>query len=72
MNYEIVEFLKINGFRPITPDVYTNDKCQITYTKDGYDVWFNGYTWYMHDHNIYQLVGFLTWNGLMDKNYKQI
>lgn len=72
MSYEIAEFLTKNGFDKITDNLFRNDKCDVSATKDGYEVWFNDWTWYMHDPNIYQLVGFLTWNDLMDKNYKNI
>jgi hypothetical protein len=66
----IGEFLLLNGFKQRIPYVYVNDKCEITVTEEGYEVYHNELTWYSHDHNIYSLVGWLTWYDLIDKNYK--
>lgn len=67
----IGEFLLKNGFNKIVNYVYQNDKCKVTVTPQGYEVFHDEFTWYSHDHNIYSLIGWLTWYDLMDKNYKK-
>lgn len=65
-------FLIRNGFEKIKHGHYSNLFCNIEITAEGYAVADNyGYTAYSSDHNIYWLVGYLTWSDFIDKNYKQ-
>lgn len=71
----IDRFLVMNGFSALErdPSTFTNGKCNVYIGAHGYIV-----TWlmddmsqmYSTDHNIYWLIGVLTYYDLMDKDYK--
>lgn len=65
-------FLIKNGFEKIEDGVYGNDYCSVSFEGEGYAICDNeGYTMYSDDHNIYFLVGYLTWCGFLTQNYKK-
>jgi len=70
----ISNFLLKNGFKK-KRGLFYNDKCQIKIFSDVYKITFdesgNDYSMYSKNHNIYWLIGVLTYYGLMDKNYNQ-
>lgn len=76
---QIKEFLLKNGFKQFSEDVYTNNKCALSYLENTktYKIIFqlsindSEVEIYSSDLNIYWLVGVLTWYGLIDKNYVQ-
>lgn len=69
---EIEPFLFKNNFQKIDTNVYSNDYCSIAIEEDEYAICDNeGNTYYTEDHRIYHLIGYLTYCGYMDKNYKQ-
>lgn len=68
------DFLSKNGFS-FKDGVYSNGDCKVIIHEDHYEVRFqHGQEWgsmYSKDLIIYWLIGVLTWNDLIDKNYKQ-
>jgi len=79
---EIIDFLEINGFKKAKDkrdqtiwNTYKNDLCiiYIDMDKEYYKV-TNNEGWSMYSDNlvIYWLIGVLTYNNLMDKNYKTL
>ena len=76
LNPYIGPFLLRNGFKGIGGDSYRNSKCTITVLEDCYQINFNypevgKVSNYTDSHSIPHLVGVLTWNDLIDKNYKK-
>lgn len=71
----IFNFLGENHFRKIKGEKnkMQNNSCIITLTSDGYEVFDKktASTVYSNNHNIYWLIGYLTYYGHMDKEYKQ-
>lgn len=68
----VKSFLEANGFEEIEPDSYANDYCSVVISELGYEVANNeGNVIYSSSHNIYWLIGALTWFGYIDKNYKK-
>lgn len=71
----IQHFLLKNGFTEVEKniDVYTNGKCKVNIFYDCIEITSkeNGERVYSDDHNIYWLIGYLTYYNLMDKNYNQ-
>lgn len=75
-NPYIGPFLLRNGFKGSGGDTYHNPKCTITVLEDCYQINFNypeggKVSAYTDSHSIPHLVGVLTWNDLIDKNYKK-
>jgi hypothetical protein len=70
---DVIDFLKLNGFVRLEEDSYGNDFCSVILEDDHYAICDNeGNVWYSHDHTIYTLIGYLTYYGYMDKNYKDL
>jgi len=69
---DVIDFLKRNGFEEIEPNSFVNDRgCNVVIEDKEYAVAdTEGYVDYSNDLNIYWLVGYLTWRGFIDKNYK--
>ena len=71
---DVENFLLKNGFEKIHRKIpsYKNNKCTIMIVMDKfYSIRYIKGKVYSDDLNIYWLIGFLTYNGLMDKNYIQ-
>lgn len=66
---KIIEFLKKNGFKSGHKNVYYNGKCTVVITLIDFEVYHNGYYISSPNLEIYWLIGYLTYNGLIDKNY---
>lgn len=66
----VTEFLRENRFIPQSENVYSNGNCTLTITEQGYEIrdMYNN-TMYSKDHNIYWLIGLLTYFKFMDRNY---
>lgn len=74
---EEIKLLKLNGFKKIKKDIYSNGKCNI---KINTPYEFNKYNYTIIDKqgnsmitenmNIYWLIGFLTYYRYIDRNYK--
>ena len=67
-------FLLKNGFKQVSHSVreFKNDKCSIYIEGDDYiSIEYDEDTYYVDSLNLYHLIGFLTYQGLMDKNYIQ-
>lgn len=68
---EIVwEFLSKNGFVR-KDEFFLSDKCSIQVCNEYYIVKCPEGEWFSNDLNIYCLIGYLTYNDLMDKNYEK-
>lgn len=65
------EFLINNGFEKHNDFCYKNDKCLVHIYKKSYEILWQHGTYFTENFNIYHLVGYLTWYGLMDKDYKK-
>ena len=66
-----MSFLKENGFYKLEMGSMANDRCNVVFETDHYEVADNqGYVMYSNDMNIYWLVVVLTYFEYMDKNYK--
>lgn len=67
----VINFLKQNGFELIELGSYANNKCNVVITPDNYEVAnSNGDAMYSKDHNIYWLIGVLTYYGFIPKEYE--
>ena len=68
-------FLLLNGFEKKEDNVYTNLKCTVTVLEGCYEIIFQSkygeVSTYTDSWSIPHLVGVLTWNDLIDKNYKK-
>ena len=75
LNPYIGSFLLRNEFKGIGGDSYRNSKCTINVLEDCYEVLFESeygeVSTYTDSHSIIHLVGILTWNDLIDKNYNK-
>lgn len=74
VNVFIEHFLFRNGFTKRETNVYANKKCTIKVTKDGYEIQqshpdLGEVSMYIDSHSIRHLVGALTWDDLIDRNY---
>jgi hypothetical protein len=67
---KVKEFLMKNGF-VCYKAYFLSDSCSITMERDHYVVKTDEGEWFSNDLLIYSLIGYLTYNGLMDKNYNQ-
>jgi len=64
-------FLAMNGFTRNEKYSYINNGCNVVITHDGFEVAdASGTTMYSKDHNIYWLIGILTYYNHIPKNYK--
>ena len=77
-NPYIGSFLLKNGFSKdkLDANVYFNSECIVTVLEDCYQIDFDHPEYgsvsnYTDSHSIIHLVGVLTWNDLIDKNYKK-
>ncbi len=67
----VIAFLKRNGFKRMEMGSYANENCNVVITSNNYEVANNnGDTMYSDNHNIYWLIGVLTYYNYMDKQYK--
>jgi hypothetical protein len=68
---EAKPFFLANGFLyQKEDDCFINEYCSVQVQETCFAVCNNGGdVWYSNDHTIYSVVGYLTWNGLMTKNY---
>ena len=71
---DIIEFLKLNGFKKTGVDRYSLSDCNLYLHPDNYEVCHfineEEFSWYSSDLTIYTLIGYLTYYGLMDRNFK--
>lgn len=63
-------FLEQNGFQKTDECAYSNGRCEVRIINDGYQVSSENGVVYSEGHNIYWLIGYLTYTGLMSKDYK--
>jgi len=75
-NIFIGPFLLKNGFTKHEDNVYNNLECIVTVLDDCYQIDFDypeygSVSTYTNSHSIMHLVGVLTWNDLIDRNYKK-
>lgn len=73
-NIFIGSFLLKNGFTKHEDNVYNNLECIITVLDDCYQIDFDhpeygSVSTYTDSYSIIHLVGILTWNDLIDRNY---
>ena len=70
------KFLEKNGFKESKDDEckYYNDKCEVIINPTQYVIkdGENHGMFYTPDLTIYSLIGYLTYNGYMDKNYEKL
>jgi hypothetical protein len=76
LNPYIEPFLLRNGFKKQENSSYDNLKCIITVLDGYYQIDWNHIKYgeistYTDSYSITHLVGILTWNGLIDRNYKK-
>ena len=77
LNRHITLFLLKNGFLKKTEgSIYTNPKCTVTVLEDCYKINYDHpehgeVSTYTDSWSIPHLVGVLTWNDFIDKNYKK-
>ena len=76
LNPYIGPFLLRNGFEKKEDNIYSNSKCTVIVTEDQYQIIFDypeygEVSTYTDSPSIIHLVGILTWNDLIDKNYKK-
>lgn len=70
---DIHDFLVLNGFKEIKNDVFENKSCIVTIEIDTYTVKdATGGSVYSENLSIYWLIGFLTYYGFINKNYKNL
>jgi hypothetical protein len=68
---DVMLFLLNNGFKMVSADIFSNDKCTVVITQSGYSVSNReGGSLYSDNLSIYWLIGALTYNGYIEKNYK--
>jgi hypothetical protein len=67
-----VQFLLKNGFEEQEKNSYANEDCNVVINEDCFSVANNyGNVTYSDNHNIYWLVGYLTWMNYIPLNYKK-
>lgn len=72
MDNYLANFLLRNGLKRKSENIFINTKCEVTILDNCieiYDVEIDGKI-YSPDLQIYWLIGFLTYNNFIDKNYK--
>jgi len=75
-NIYIEGFLTRNGFKKMNENDFANMKCVVKVFPKYYEIVFNDdefgeMTMYTDNISIPQLVGILTWHGLIDKDYNK-
>jgi hypothetical protein len=67
----IEPFLLRNGFNKTDEFSYSNDYCNVVIKDSHYAVADNlGGVMYSTDHSFYWLLGYLVWDGFIEKNFK--
>jgi hypothetical protein len=68
-----IEFLERNSFKRVADNKYANIACVITILEDCYQIQFTNFDgdweFFTQSLHIPSLVGTLTWNNLLDRNY---
>jgi hypothetical protein len=71
----INSFLERNSFKMVCPNKWANDKCMITLLENCYQIQFTNFDgdweFFTDSLHIPSLVGTLTWNDLLDRNYSK-
>ncbi len=69
---EIKKFFLLNNFDYWEKlNIFRNEKCTIIIHNDYYEIMnTEGGSYYTNSHIIYELIGYLTYNELMNKDYK--
>ena len=67
---EIVSFLKKNGFKWVDKRSYANSLCEVYITQNEIIIANNNGDQFFGT-EIFWMIGFLTFFGFIDKNYKQ-
>ena len=71
----INSFLERNRFKNVGPSKWANEKCMVTLLEDCYQINFTNFDgdweFYTESLRIPSLVGTLTWNDLLDRNYSK-
>lgn len=73
----IGNILERNGFVKITENQYSGEKCYVTIHKDYYQVihyeeaFLEHMDWFSTDLTIYTLMGYLSWNGFIERGYEK-
>lgn len=69
---DVIKFLEKNGFKKVEQNSYDNNVCSVVLNTSGYIISDNnGNLVCLNGLLIYTLIGYLTYQGFMDKNYKQ-
>lgn len=66
----IISLLRKNGFKCMERFSYANDMCGVVFNEDGICIATNEGDEFVCD-DMFQMIGFLTYYGFMNKNYKQ-
>lgn len=71
----INSFLERNSFKNVGINKWANEKCIVTIHKDFYQIQFTNFDgdweFFTESLHIPSLVGTLTWNDLLDRNYSK-
>jgi hypothetical protein len=71
----INSFFERNSFKNVGPNKWANEKCMVTLLEDCYQINFTNFDgdweFYTESLRIPSLVGTLTWNDLLDRNYSK-
>ena len=65
----IEEFLINNGIKKYDTNCYINEHCSIIINDNYYEIKNEDGLMFSNDLNIYWLIGILTYNNYIDKNY---
>lgn len=69
---KVFDFLEMNGFENIVGNIFFNGKCYVEIEEKYYKVSDKeDNAMYSNDHNIYWLIGVLTYYDYIGKNYFQ-
>lgn len=66
----VIDFLEVNGFTKYGMR-FEGDLCTVIIDEECYIVKYDQVEMYSRDHNIYWLVGYLTWNDLIKRDYEK-
>jgi len=71
----IGSFLERNGFKNVSKSGWANEKCIVTILENCYQIQFTNFDgdweFFTDSLHIPSLVGTLTWNDLLDRNYSK-
>lgn len=70
MKQYIENFLIKNDFKK-SKNVYTNNNCSVIIYDSNIGVRHGVGETFCKSHNLYWIIGYLTWFGLIDKNYQK-